>query len=305
MFLFAVSETDAGTRLDHFLTARLPDLSRSRIQALIRGGQVRLDEAPARASEKLRAGQRVEMAIPQEPVPSPLEAQPIPLDVLYEDGDLIVINKPAGLVVHPAAGNPDGTLVNALLHHCDDLSGIGGEERPGIVHRLDKETSGAMVIAKNDAAHQGLAAQFAARDTLKIYLAGASGHFRVREGQVDAPIGRHPVHRKKMAVLSAAKGRVARTGYRVLHEWGEGKRRASLVECTLHTGRTHQIRVHLHHLGHPLLGDLLYGRREDYPRQMLHAWKLGFAHPRTGERLEFAAAIPDDFRALTPFLLSL
>ena len=216
-------------------------------------------------------------------------AQDIPLAVLFEDDDLIVLNKPPGLVVHPAAGHADGTLVNALLHHCTALSGIGGELRPGIVHRLDKDTSGCLVAAKNDVAHRALVRQFAGREVVKIYLALASGTLVPANGTVDAPIGRHPINRKKMAVVE--RGRAACTDWRVLGPVPGG----TLVECTLHTGRTHQIRVHLKHLGHPLLGDELYGKRGTFPRQMLHAWRLGFTHPRTGERVSFLSPIPADF----------
>jgi 23S rRNA pseudouridine1911/1915/1917 synthase len=228
-----------------------------------------------------------------EPPATPTEtvAEDIALEVLYEDDDLIVINKPAGLVVHPAAGHWSGTLVNALLHHCHGLSGIGGEQRPGIVHRLDKETSGCLVAAKNDAAHQALARQFAGREVTKIYLALAAGKFPRLSGMIEAAIGRHPVQRKKMTVVPDGRGRPAKTGYRVLGEVPGG----SLVECTLHTGRTHQIRVHLKHLGHPVLGDEVYGKRAGFVRQMLHAWRLGFAHPRTGERVNFESPVPPDF----------
>jgi 23S rRNA pseudouridine1911/1915/1917 synthase len=211
--------------------------------------------------------------------------------VLFEDDDLIVLNKPAGLVVHPAAGNWTGTLVNALLHHCHGLSSIGGEQRPGIVHRLDKETSGCLVVAKNDAAHQALAKQFAGREVTKIYLALAAGKFARLSGTIEAPIGRHPVLRKKMTVMLEGRGRASKTGYRVLLTLPMG----TLVECTLHTGRTHQIRVHLKHLGHPVLGDDVYGKRGSFARQMLHAWRLGFIHPRTAERLNFESPIPPDF----------
>ncbi len=226
--------------------------------------------------------------------PSLLAPEEIPLDVLYEDEDLLVINKPPGLVVHPAAGHARHTLVHALLAHCTTLSGIGGEQRPGIVHRLDKDTSGCLVVAKNDAAHAHLSRQFAGRTVTKIYLALVQGYFAgVRSGSIDNPIGRHPVDRKKMAVLDRG-GRASRTTWLVAQDLpGVG----SVVECTLHTGRTHQIRVHLKHLGHPLLGDALYAPRlvGQYPRQMLHAWKLGFKHPRTGERMNFCSPLPEDF----------
>jgi len=288
---YLVPPEAAGLRLDHFLAVKLPHLSRSRLQALIKEGHIRVEGSIAKPGEKLRPGKRV---IVHEPEAAPLtgtEPEDIPLEILYEDDDLLVLNKAAGMVVHPAAGNPSGTLVNALLHHCTALSGIGGEQRPGIVHRLDKETSGCLVVAKNDLAHQGLSKQFAGRTILKVYLALTSGHFAKKTGVIEAEIARHPVHRKKMAVVESGRGRASTTDYRILREL-EG---ASLVECTLHTGRTHQIRVHLKHLGHPLLGDELYGRRAGYARQMLHAWKLGFTHPRTGEWMEFQSAIPQDF----------
>ncbi len=280
-------------RLDHFMAETVPRLSRSRLQALIKDGHILLDGAPTRASHKLRAGETITFDEPPVIPANATEAEDIALDVLYEDGDVIVINKPPGLVVHPAVGNMTGTIVNALLHHCDELSGIGGVERPGIVHRLDKETSGCLVAAKNDVAHQALTEQFAGREVTKIYLAIAAGKFPRREGIVDAPIGRHRVHRQKMAVVREGEGREARTGWRVLAEVPAG----TLVECTLYTGRTHQIRVHLKHLGHPLLGDNVYGKPAGFARQMLHAWKLGFSHPRTGNRIDCVAPIPEDFRA--------
>jgi 23S rRNA pseudouridine1911/1915/1917 synthase len=287
---FHISPPDAGTRIDQFLAARLPVLSRSRIQDLMKSGHVLVNARETKASTKLRAGDHITVAEPP-PVASGTSAEDIALDVLFEDGDLIVLNKPAGLVVHPAAGHWHGTLVNALLHHCQGLSSIGGQERPGIVHRLDKETSGCLVAAKNDLAHRSLTRQFAGREVTKIYLALAAGEFREAGGIIDGAIGRHPIHRKKMTVLVGERGRAARTDYRVLRKLAAG----TLVECTLHTGRTHQIRVHLKHLGHPLLGDEVYGRRAGFERQMLHAWKLGFTHPVTAERLIFTAPIPADF----------
>ncbi len=278
-----------GTRLDQFLAAQIPAHSRARLQDLIKSGHVTVNfTAVGKPNAKVHPGDTIVLT---EPAAVPIDTLPeaIALDVLFEDDDLIVVHKPAGMVVHPAAGNWDGTLVNALLHHCPTLSGIGGEQRPGIVHRLDKETSGCLVAAKNDLAHQSLSAQFAGREITKIYLALASGHLAKKSGIIEAAIGRHPVDRKKMTVLE--KGRASRTDWRVLREIGG----ASLVECTLHTGRTHQIRVHLKHLGHPLLGDAVYGRRGGFARQMLHAWKLGFTHPRTGERVNFESPIPADF----------
>ncbi len=286
---YAVSQDDAGTRLDTFLAAQNSGLSRSRIQNLIKDGHVLLNGERVKSAEKLRSGQMVTLI---EPPDEPVLTAPenIPLDILFEDADLVVLNKPPGMVVHPAAGNREHTLVNALLHHCAGLSSIGGEQRPGIVHRLDKETSGCMVVAKNDSTHQSLTRQFAARTVTKIYLALVRGHLRLQTGMIESAIGRHPIHRKKMAVIE--RGRAAKTEYRVVEEYAG----TSLVECTLHTGRTHQIRVHLKHLGHPILGDPLYGTRGKYPRQMLHAWKLGFTHPRTDERMVWEAPIPADFQ---------
>ncbi len=289
---FSAGPDDKGTRLDHFLPPRAPELSRSRLQALILSGHVTVDGRAVKPGAKLRGGERIVLTEPP-PSPDTAHAEDIALDVLFEDDDIIVLNKPPGLVVHPAAGHATGTLVNALLHHCEGLSGIGGVERPGIVHRLDKETSGCLVAAKNDHAHQSLVRQFAGREVTKIYLALAAGKFAATSGEVNAPIGRHPVHRQRMAVLRAGKGREARTSWRVLAELPCG----TLVECTLHTGRTHQIRVHLKHLGHPILGDDVYGKRGPFQRQMLHAWKLGFAHPRAGRRLDFTAPVPGDFLA--------
>jgi 23S rRNA pseudouridine1911/1915/1917 synthase len=288
---FVVSENDAKLRLDQFLAKRFPEYSRSRLQQLIRGGFVRLNEQSTRPRQIVRGGDKIDLI---EPPPEKIEIrpEPIPLDVLFEDDDLILINKPAGLTVHPGAGQREHTLVNALLSHCTTLSGIGGKERPGIVHRLDKETSGCLVVAKNDIAHRELSKQFAARTVEKIYLALVAGKLRKRAGVIEEKIGRHPVHRQRMRVTSV-RGRTATTEYRVLGSSNQ----ASLIECRLHSGRTHQIRVHLHHLGHPVLGDKIYAPRfaKNLPRQMLHAWKLGFRHPRTSEWKIFEAPVPDDF----------
>jgi 23S rRNA pseudouridine1911/1915/1917 synthase len=288
---FVVSENDRKLRLDRFLAQQLPEYSRARIQQLIRAGFVRLNGEITRPRQPVRSGDEVELTEP------PLEKienqpEPIPLEILFEDNDLIVINKPAGLVVHPGAGHRQHTLVNALLSHCTTLSGIGGKERPGIVHRLDKETSGCLVIAKNDATHRGLSRQFAERTIEKIYLALVAGKLRQQTGAIEEKIRRHPVHRQRMAVTSL-RGRAAKTEYRVLRSGDE----ASLVECRLHSGRTHQIRVHLHHIGHPVLGDKVYATRlaKDFPRQMLHAWKIGFRHPQTREWKNFEAPLPGDF----------
>jgi len=288
---FVVSAKDAKVRLDQFLAKRLPEHSRSRLQQLIRGGFVRLNGGTSRPRQIVRAGDKIDLI---EPPPEKVDIQPeaIPLDVLFEDDDLIVINKPAGMTVHPGAGQREHTLVNALLSHCAGLSGVGGKERPGIVHRLDKETSGCLVVAKNDMAHRELSKQFAARTVEKIYLALVAGKLRKPAGVIDEKIGRHPVHRKRMQV-SPHRGRTARTEYRVIRSSDA----ASLIECRLHSGRTHQIRVHLHHVGHPVLGDKVYAPRfaKNFPRQMLHAWKLGFRHPRTSQWKTFEASVPVDF----------
>ena len=286
-----VPRSGRGLRLDQFLAAELPRFSRSRLQTLIRQGCVLLNEKTTRPREFVREGDVIRLAEPPlEKIAT--ESEDIPLDVLFEDDDLIIINKPAGMVVHPGAGNVRHTLVNALLAHCPSLSGIGGKERPGIVHRLDKETSGCLVVAKNDLAHRKLAQQFAEREVEKIYLALVAGAMRKTQGVIEESIGRHPIRRQRMAIVKE-RGRSARTEYRALQSAGG----MSLVECKLHSGRTHQIRVHLHHIGHPVLGDKVYGRRgaREFSRQMLHAWKLGFHHPRTGEWRSFTAPLPEDF----------
>ena len=286
-----VPKEQSKLRLDQFLAKQLPEYSRSRLQQLILGGFVQLNNVTTRPRQIVRSGDKIELIEP------PLEKietrpEPIPLEILFEDDDLIVINKAAGLTVHPGAGHREHTLVNALLSHCATLSGIGGKERPGIVHRLDKETSGCLVAAKNDVAHRELSKQFAARTVEKIYLALVAGKLRKATGIIEEKIGRHPVHRQRMSVTSS-RGRTAKTEYRVIRSSDQ----ASLIECRLHSGRTHQIRVHLHHLGHPVLGDKIYAPKvgKNYPRQMLHAWKLGFRHPRTGEWKTFEAPLPDDF----------
>ncbi len=284
-----VEHSHAPYRLDHYLAEHIATLSRSRLQSLVKDGHITLNGAAAKQNIKLRTGDKI-VVIEPAAVASETLAEDIPLDILYEDDDLIVVNKPPGLVVHPAVGHLTGTLVNALLHHCKSLSGIGGVERPGIVHRLDKETSGCLVAAKNDHSHHHLAEQFAGREITKIYLALVAGRLTKRTGSIKEPIGRHRVNRQKMAIND--EGRPAHTDWRVIREISG----TTLVECTLHTGRTHQIRVHLKHLGFPILGDEVYGKRGPYERHLLHAWKLGFAHPRDGRRLDFTAGLPEDFK---------
>jgi 23S rRNA pseudouridine1911/1915/1917 synthase len=293
MIQLEVTRERAGLRLDRFLALELTDFSRSRLQTLIQDGFVRLNNEKPRTRELVRTGDVVQLEVPPiEKIEAVGEAIPFP--ILFEDEDLLVIDKPAGMVVHPGAGNPEHTLVNALLSHCTMLSGIGGKERPGIVHRLDKETSGCLVVAKNDITHRDLSKQFAARTVRKIYLALVAGRLKKEQGTIDAPIGRHPIHRQRMSVARNSRGRSAMTEYRVLR----ATREMSLVECALHSGRTHQIRVHLHHLGNPILGDKLYAPKlaKAFPRQMLHAWRLGFSHPRTLEWCDFEAPPPDDFK---------
>lgn len=297
MIKLTISNEQARQRLDRILAETLPAFSRARLQTLIRDGFVSLNGKAPRPRDLVRAGDVVEL---REPEIEKVEAQPeqIKLDVIFEDDDLLVLNKPAGIVMHPGAGHQQHTLVNALLAHCRNLSGIGGKERPGIVHRLDKETSGALVVAKNDATHRDLSSQFAARSMTKIYLALVAGILRKKTGVIDKAIARHPVDRQRMSI-ARRQGRSAKTEYRVLSEGRASARHdpISLVECILHSGRTHQIRVHLHHLGHPVLGDKLYGgkRAGDFPRQMLHAWKLAFRHPRSGAEMSFEAPVPPDF----------
>ena len=287
-----VTGESAGQRLDQFLHTVQPEQSRSFLQKLIAAGDVRVHGQGAKSSYRVRAGDIVSIEIP---AAQPLAALPenIPLAVLYEDADLIVLNKAAGIVVHPAAGNFSHTLVNALLHHCHgQLAGIGGVARPGIVHRLDKGTSGCLVVAKTDAAHQSLVAQFKARQVRKIYRAICSGTFREPTGRIATTIGRSAHDRKKMSA-QPARGRPALTEYRVLRQHAEW----ALVELTLHTGRTHQIRVHMAHIGHGLVGDVTYGWRNAkiaVERPLLHAYKLAFTHPRTGQAMEIVAPIPED-----------
>jgi 23S rRNA pseudouridine1911/1915/1917 synthase len=297
-----ISATHANQRLDRALAALAPDLSRARVQALLEQGAITsAGQTVTDASKKVREGQTFDILIPDALPARPL-GQNLPLTIVYEDEHLLVIDKAAGMTVHPAPGNPDGTLVNALIAHCgNSLSGIGGVKRPGIVHRLDKETSGLMVAAKNDAAHAHLSKQLATRTLSRRYLAIVWGTPAPTTGAIDKPIGRSPADRKKMAVT--AKGRTALTHYRTLKSVGL---HASLVECKLHTGRTHQIRVHMAAIGHPLVGDPAYGRKGKqkneafavFPRQALHAAEIGFIHPVSGDTMTFMSALPADMATL-------
>ncbi len=278
-------------RLDVFLARECPDLSRSQVQRLIKEGHVTADGQLLKASGKLTAGAKVLLTIP-EPVETELVAQSIPLTVVYQDEDLLVVDKPPGLTVHPAPGHRDGTLVNAIMAICPDLQGIGGSLRPGIVHRLDKDTSGLMVVAKNQAAHNDLSGQIKERSITKEYTALAIGYVEPEEGIIDAPIGRNPRNRKRMAIV--ASGREARTRYRVIKR----PKGYSLLEVKPETGRTHQIRVHFASIGHPLAGDVLYGgRTPGLERQFLHANRLGFRLPSSGEYREFTSDLPEDLEA--------
>jgi 23S rRNA pseudouridine1911/1915/1917 synthase len=301
-----------GQRLDVWLARRLPSLSRARLQALIAEGHVLLDGARARPSSRLRAGQVARVHVPA-PAPAVPQPEDIPIAVVHEDAGLVVVNKPAGLVVHPGAGTSRGTLVNALLRHVRDLSGVGGVQRPGIVHRLDRGTSGLLVVAKDDETHRALVRQFAGRTVEKEYIALVLGVPAAAVGEVDAPIGRDPLHRQKMSVR-APRGREACTSWRV-EERFDG---AALLRVRLHTGRTHQIRVHLASIGHPVAGDAVYGGTRTPPsrrasardallsleRPALHAARLRFTHPASGERVAFEAPLPPDLEAVLARLRS-
>ena len=296
-----ISAESNHDRLDAYLAAKLPDLSRSRIQALIREQYILLNGKSAKPRDSVKSGDSISVAIP-EAVPDIAAPQDIPLDILYEDDHILVLHKEHGIVVHPAPGNPDGTLVNALLHHCKgQLSGIGGVERPGIVHRLDKDTSGCLVVAKTDIAHQSLTTQFSERSTMeKLYLAVTHGIPPKEKDTIFTHIGRHPVNRQKMAVITPPAGKTAITDYETLAT--DPATKTALVLCHLHTGRTHQIRVHMHHIGTPILGDPIYGKKHELPtpRLMLHAWQLSFDHPVSGKKLHFTAPPPEDFRPWLP-----
>lgn len=284
----------AGARIDKYISDNIAELTRSAVQGLIAGGNVLTDGRPVSKNYKLRGGETITVELPE---PQPMDAEPedIPLDIVYEDADLLVVNKPKGMVVHPAHGNYTGTLVNALLHHCgDSLSGINGVIRPGIVHRIDKNTSGLLIVAKNDSSHLHLAEQIKVHSFTREYEAVAAGHFRETEGTIDAPIGRHKTDRKKMCVTQE-NSRNAVTHYTVLKQYAG----YAHVRLRLETGRTHQIRVHLAYIGHPVLGDDVYGKAyKGIEGQCLHARKIGFIHPSTGEYMEFTSELPDYFRTV-------
>jgi 23S rRNA pseudouridine1911/1915/1917 synthase len=298
--IIVVEKTLPNERLDTFLRSKLPAASRSAIQRLIEEKNILVNGRAVKATHKPTAGEQIEIRW-ADPIPAEAQPEEIPLEILFEDEHLLVLNKPAGSVVHPAAGHQEHTLVNALLHHCDGkLSGIGGVMRPGIIHRLDKDTSGCLVVAKHDAAHVALSQQFASRKVEKIYHAIVCGELTREKGEIRADIARHPTHRKRMAVTEG--GREARTTFKVL----ERLNNATFVEATLHTGRTHQIRVHFQHLGFPIVGDDTYGNRQNRklqdltgyaaPRQLLHASRLAFIHPHSGKRIGFEAPWPEDFQ---------
>ena len=286
------NKEDAGKRIDAWISGQMEDMTRSAVQRLLEEGRITCNGKVPAKNYKLNGTETLEISLP-DPVPVDVVPQNIPLDVVYEDEDVIVVNKPKGLVVHPAPGHPDGTLVNALLYHCgDSLSGVGGELRPGIVHRIDRDTSGLIIAAKNDFAHHKLAAQLQDHSLARVYHCIVTGNLKEDSGTVDAPIGRHPVDRKKMAVV--ADGRNAVTHWRVLERFSG----FTYVECRLETGRTHQIRVHMAHTGHPILGDTVYGNKKPVPGlqgQCLHAVGLRFLHPRTGKLVELGCFLTEEF----------
>ena len=295
---FTVTPAQAGTRLDALIALLVPEVSRSRAAALVEAGEVRLNGEAARKSARPAAGDVIEVRIPP-PVDTTVRPQDIPLLIRYEDADLLVIDKPAGLVVHPAPGHAEGTLVNALLHHFAALSGAGGEERPGIVHRIDKDTSGVLLVARHDAAHRKLAAQFAGRQVEKVYLALVEGRLKRDSGRIEKPISRDPVRRVRMTARLGA-GRSAVTDYQVLRRYKE----FTFLEVRIGTGRTHQIRVHLASINHPVAGDRLYGARAaDYGRFFLHAQRIAFHHPSTGERVTVKAPLPPELERWLQALL--
>jgi len=303
--LLTVISEAAGARLDAFVAGHLRDISRTRIQRAIEDGDVLVNEHTAKSSYRVRAGDHIEIDLP-EPPPVELQPEPIPLNIVYEDDELIVVDKPAGLVVHPGAGQKAGTLANALVYHFNELSGRSGRIRPGIVHRIDKETSGLLVVAKNDLTHEKLSEQFRNREVFKLYIALVYGRLSERQGEIEARLGRSPRNRTRMAVLGGGAGRTAHTLFEVAERYTE----FTLLKVQIKTGRTHQIRVHMAHIGHPVVGDAAYGsgrekavrdpliRRAigELGRQFLHSAQLAFVHPRSGERLEFSSPMPPELR---------
>ena len=289
-----ITAEESGERIDAHLARLVPELTRSAAQRLLEEGLVTLRGVPVKKNRRTEPGEVYAALLPEPELPEP-EPQDIPLDIVYEDADVVVVNKPRGMVVHPAPGHPDGTLVNALLWHCgDSLSGVGGERRPGIVHRIDKDTSGLIIAAKNDYAHLALSAQLADRSLSRVYEAVARGEFREEAGTVDAPIGRHPTERKRMAVTERG-SRPAVTHWEVIARY----RGWTHIRCRLETGRTHQIRVHMAYIGHPLLGDMVYGAKKPergLEGQCLHARELKFLHPRTGEAIHLSTELPEYFQ---------
>ncbi len=310
IYTLTVAATEAGARLDLLLARRL-NFSRARLQRWLKAGLVKVDGRARPARHLVRAGESITLTVPP-PEPSPLRPQALPLEIIYEDRDLLLVNKPPGLVVHPGAGHRQGTLLNALLHHCPELREIGDVSRPGLVHRLDKDTSGVLVVAKTASAHQALVRQFQGREVSKIYLALIWGRFKEKEGEITAEVGRHPTARQKMSI-HPRRGKPARTCWRVIREFPGP---LTLVELKPETGRTHQLRVHLAALGHPVVGDATYGggaaRLKATPqlaglrplvrRQLLHGWELSFSHPRTGEWVSWEAPLPEDFQAVLDYL---
>jgi 23S rRNA pseudouridine1911/1915/1917 synthase len=310
IFTLTVAATEAGSRLDQLLARRL-NFSRARLQRWVKAGLVKVDGQARPARYPVRAGESITLTVPA-PEPSPLRPEALPLEIIYEDRDLLLVNKPPGLVVHPGAGHRQGTLLNALLHHCPELREIGDVSRPGLVHRLDKDTSGVLVVAKTELAHHDLVRQFQGRQVEKTYLALVWGRFKEKEGEITAEVGRHPRARQKMSI-HPRRGKPARTGWRVLREFPGP---LTLVELKPETGRTHQLRVHLAALGHPVVGDATYGggaaRLKAAPqlaglrplvrRQLLHARQLGCTHPRTGEKFTWEGPLPEDFGAVVDYL---
>ncbi len=292
-----VSSEHGGSRFDHFLVQFVPDISRTHLVQSIRQGLLSVDGKKKKSSYRLKAGENIRGTIFQPP-PLQLTAQKVPFDILLEDEYLLIISKPPGIVVHPASGNPDGTLVNGLLYHCQEIGGVGEHARPGIVHRLDKDTSGIMVVAKTDKTHRLLVDAFKARSVEKEYLALVHGVFQQSSGRIVASIGRHPVQRQKMTVVEEGKGRYAVSSWEIIEKFDPG---LNLARIQIETGRTHQIRVHMASLGHPVAGDSLYGRARQgghFPRQMLHAHTLSFTHPITGQVLTYSAPLWPDFQSV-------